>query len=212
VNRCPCFVGPGDRIHYLELLRQFAARHGCDVHAFVLMTNHVHLLVTPRERAGVSGMMKDLGQHYVQDFNRANKRTGTLWEGRFRSSVVHDSHYLFTCHRYIEMNPVRARMANHPAAYEWSSYRTNAEGAHSGLITPHPLYLRLGDTPGQRQASYRRIFEDDLTADELHAIREAVIRGRALGGPEHAWSLNTSVGMSPTRLRRSRWLAESDPA
>ena len=204
VNRCRCFAGAGDRIHYLSLLARFAARHRCDVHAYVLMTNHVHLLVTPREEFGASRMMKDLGQHYVQDFNRANRRTGTLWEGRFRSSVVDSRQYLFTLHRYIELNPVRATMVVHPSEYEWSSYRTNAQGERSELITPHPLYLELATDDASRRRIYSDMFGTDLRNDELTAIRQAVVAGRALGGPPHSWGLNASVGLSPSRLRRPR--------
>lgn len=204
VNRCRCFAGPGDRIHYLALLTRFAAKHACDVHAFVLMSNHVHLLVTPREEHGVSRLMKDLGQHYVQDFNRANNRTGTLWEGRFRSSVIESQRYLFTCYRYIELNPVRAGMVRHAGDYEWSSYATNAGGVRSETITPHPLYLALGEDDKERQAIYREMFGTALDEMELVEIRQALMRGRALGGPSHAWPLNTAVGMSPQRLRRPR--------
>lgn len=204
VNRCECFAGPGDRVHYLSLLAEFAARHACHVHAYVLMTNHVHLLVTPHEELAVSRMMKDVGQRYVQDFNRANRRTGTLWEGRFRSSVIDSMKYLFTCHRYIELNPVRARMVGHPAEHEWSSYRTNAEGARSDLITPHPLYLALGSDVEERRRVYRGFFGKSLTEDDLREIRQAIMSGRALGGPTHSWALNTSVGLSPERLRQPR--------
>jgi putative transposase len=193
-------------------MARFAERHACEVHAYVLMDNHVHLLVTPRHEMGVSRMMKDLGQHYVQDFNRANKRTGTLWEGRFRSSVIQDQQYLFTCYRYIELNPVRARMVRHPSGHEWSSYRANAEGARCDFLTPHPLYLQLGTTPIECRQRYSEMFAQELTAEELHRIREAVIRGAALGSPEHAWALNASVGLSPARLRRSRWLVSAGDA
>jgi putative transposase len=205
VNRCRCFAGPGDRIHYLSLLSRFARRHGCDVHAYVLMTNHVHLLVTPHERLGVSRMMKDLGQHYVQDFNRANHRTGTLWEGRFRSSVIESDQYLLTCYRYIELNPVRAAMVNHPGDYEWSSYRANADGLQSDVITPHPLFAALGESDQDRRRAYRELFGTAVRDEDLTAIRQAVMSGRALGSPAHSWGLNASVGMSPARLRRPRY-------
>jgi putative transposase len=208
VNKCPCFVGPGDRIHYLALLAEFSARHRCDVHAYVLMKNHVHLLVTPRDEYGVSRMMKDLGQNYVQDFNRANHRTGTLWEGRFKSSVIDSFRYLFTCHRYIELNPVRARIVRSPADYEWSSYRANAEGERCDWMTPHPLYMKLAPEGEERRRLYRRMFEASPSQDELAEIRNALVSGRALGGPAHSWSLNLSVGLSPERQRAA---TGSDP-
>jgi len=174
------------------------------------MTNHVHLLVTPRQEWAASKMMKDLGQHYVQDFNRSNRRTGTLWEGRFRSSVVDSQQYLFTLHRYIELNPVRASMVVHPSQYEWSSYRANALGERSQLITPHPLYLALADDDASRRRAYSDMFGADLLEHELTAIRQAVLGGRALGAPPHSWGLNASVGLSPSRLRRPRTRATAD--
>ena len=201
VNRCECFAGPGDRARYLSLLAEHAARQACDVHAYVLMTNHVHLLVTPRERFAASRMMKDVNQRYVQTFNRATRRTGTLWEGRFHSSVIESMHYLFACQRYIELNPVRARMVGHPAEHQWSSYRTNADGEPSRVITPHPLYMALAGDAEQRRRAYRAFFEKSLTEDELRQIRQAIMSGRALGAPTHSWALNTSVGLSPERMR-----------
>jgi len=185
-------------------MAEFAARHSCHVHAYVLMTNHVHLLVTPNEEFAISRLMKDLGQHYVQDFNRANARSGTLWEGRFHSSVIDSTQYLFTCHRYIELNPVRAQMVSHPADHEWSSYCTNAHGSFSDLITPHPLYMALSDDGEERRRIYRGFFAKPLTEDELTKIRQTISSGRALGGPVHSWALNTSVGLSPERLRHPR--------
>lgn len=201
VNRCACFVGPGDRHHYLSLLTESSARHACAVHAYVLMPNHVHLLVTPAEDHSVSRMMKCLGENYVPAFNRANGRTGTLWQGRFRSTVVESQHYLFTCQRYIELNPVRAMLVTRPREFEWSSYATNAEGAKSQLITPHPLYLALAESTKERLAAYRALFGRDLRGEELSAIRKATISGRALGSPSHAWPLHAAVGMRVERRR-----------
>jgi putative transposase len=175
------------------------------------MTNHVHLLVTPHQEWSVSKMMKDLNQNYVQDFNRANHRTGTLWEGRFKSSVVDSMRYLFTLHRYIETNPVRARLVATPAEYEWSSYRANGEGERVDWLTPHALYADLADHPADRCRLYRGMFECPLGQDELAKIRDALASGRALGGPDHTWPLNLSVGMSPQRQRRRRFQSGSDP-
>ena len=165
----------------MEFLEELSTEHGCAIHAYVLMTNHVHLLLTPEQLNSVSVMMKNLGQRYVQRFNRKHGRTGTLWEGRFRSSVIDSEGYLFQCHRYIEANPVRAEMVRRPRDYAWSSYRANAEGKLSSLITPHPLYLSLGSTGSERLASYRALFEKDLSEEELQGIRDAVNGGFALG-------------------------------
>jgi putative transposase len=201
VNRCPCFVGPGDRLHYLSLLTTFAARHECHVHAYVLMPNHVHMLVTPVEEDSVSRMMKCVGEKYVPAFNRSHRRTGTLWEGRFRSSIVDSLNYLFTCQRYIELNPVRAMLVRHPGDFEWSSYRANAEGATSDLITPHPLYLALAETSTERLAAYRALFGSVLANEELNAIRRAAIGGRVLGSAALKWGAHATVGMRIERRR-----------
>jgi putative transposase len=165
----------------MEYLEELSGEHGCSIHAYVLMTNHVHLLLTPEQPDSVSVMMKNLGQRYVQRFNRKQGRTGTLWEGRFRSSVIDSEGYLFQCHRYIETNPVRAEMVRRPREYEWSSHRVNAEGKLSRLITPHPLYLSLGSTGPERLASYRALFEADLSELDLKEIRDATNGGFALG-------------------------------
>jgi putative transposase len=201
VNRCPCFVGPGDRLHYLSLLTTFAARHGCHVHAYVLMPNHVHLLLTPADEDGVSRMMKCIGERYVPAFNRSHGRTGTLWEGRFRSNGVDSLNYLFTCQRYIELNPVRAALVRHPRDFEWSSYRANAEGAKSDVITPHPLYFALAETSTERLAAYSALFGRELRDEELGAIRKAAIGGRILGSASLKWGAHAAVGMRIERRR-----------
>ena len=165
------------------------------------MPNHVHLLLTPAEGDGVSRMMKCVGEKYVPAFNRSHRRTGTLWEGRFRSSVVASKNYLFTCQRYIELNPVRAMLVRHPRDFEWSSYRANAEGARSDLITPHPLYLALAQTSAERLAAYGALFGHDLADEELEAIRKASIGGRVLGSASLKWGAHATVGMRIERRR-----------
>ena len=153
VNRTACFLSDGDRMHYLDLLGRAAAGEGCSVHAYVLMSNHVHMLVSPSEPSSPSRMMKRLGEVYVAHFNKRHGRTGTLWEGRFKSSVVDSALYLLQCYRYIELNPVRAGMVTRPRDHPWSSYRANAEGAASILLTPHPEYIALAATVEERCAS-----------------------------------------------------------
>jgi putative transposase len=145
------------------------------------MTNHVHLLVTPERSDGMSCVMKNLGQRYVQYVNRRYPRTGSLWEGRFRSSMIDSHEYGLTCQRYIELNPVRAGMVAHPGDYPWSSFRANALGEYSDLIVQGPAYLSLGEDDRQRRESYRALFETELTAGELDAIREAANGSFALG-------------------------------
>src|SRR5258706_3286643 len=143
VNRAACFAGDSDRILYLALLEELAGQQACAIHAYVLMTNHVHLLLSGDRSDAPSALMKHLGQRYVQTFNRKHGRTGSLWEGRFRSSIVDSDGYLLRCQRYIEMNPIRAGMVTRPDDYPWSSYASNANGAPSTILSPHWLYLSL---------------------------------------------------------------------
>src|SRR5210317_2260739 len=142
-NRAPCFFDEKDRWQYLEDLAESAEKYLCEIHAYVLMTNHVHLLVTPKGKFAVSQMMQALGRRYVYYVNHRYGRSGTLWEGRYRSSLVDSEAYLLACMRYIELNPVRAGMVTHPAEYQWSSYRINAQDEASELICPHTLYLAI---------------------------------------------------------------------
>ena len=180
-NRIPCFASRNDYLVYLDMLRECAYDCGCAVHAYVLMTNHVHLLLSPDDDDGVSTMMQRLGRRYVLYFNRRHARTGTLWEGRFRSSLVQDERYLMICHRYIELNPVRAHMAHVPSDYQWSSHLANAFGQQNSLLTPHVVYTRLGGDPMTRQSAYRDLFTEALSDDDLHQVRQAGNRNRPLG-------------------------------
>lgn len=163
-NRHACFFEENDYNCYLHWLGRLAPETGCAVHAFALMGNHVHLVVTPHAHDSLAQLLKALNQHYVAYINRLRHRTGTLWGGRFKSCLLYDNTYFFTCMRYVELNPVRAGMVSHPRNYPWSSYRTNAEGKDDSRLVPHPLYLALGATPAERQAAYRRLFTDKLTS------------------------------------------------
>jgi len=145
------------------------------------MTNHVHLLLTPGEPGACGSLMKNVGQHYVQHVNRVHGRTGTLWEGRFRSSLAASAEYVLACYRYIELNPVRAGLADHPSKYEWSSYGHNAEGQMQSLLAPHPVYSGLEDAPELRRRTYRGLFDVPMQGETLDEIRSAVRNGRALG-------------------------------
>jgi putative transposase len=180
-NRTPCFVSQNDYPVYLDMLRECAFDCGCALHAYVLMTNHVHLLLSPSEDDSVSTMMQRLGRRYVLYFNRRHGRTGTLWEGRFRSSLVQDERYLMICHRYIELNPVRARMVDAPSDYPWSSYRANALGQQDSLLTPHLLYTRLGSDSMTRQTAYQQQFNEALSDETLAQVRQAGNSNRPLG-------------------------------
>ncbi len=150
-NRTPTFQSDSDFEHYREILTDALERTGCLVHAYVLMSNHVHLLLTSPDHRGVSRLMQMIGRRYVRFFNTRYNRTGTLWEGRFKSSLVDTASYLVTCSRYIELNPVRAGMVDSPAQYLWSSYQRLAAGSPDRLVTPHPLYSALGASPAERR-------------------------------------------------------------
>ena len=173
-NRAPCFFSSQDRRFYLDALQAASAKTCCAIHAYVLMTNHVHLLVTPGEGGSISGMMQSLGRRYVRYINEAYQRTGTLWEGRYKSCVVEGGRYLLACYRYIEMNPVRAGLVQAPAYYPWTSYRHNAQGYPDALVTGHEIYQGLGESLEGRCRAYRALFAQQPGADEMHAIRTSV--------------------------------------
>lgn len=166
---------------YLLCLKEATEALGLAIHAYVLMTNHVHLLVTPETEASLSKTMQSIGRRYVQYFNHVYGRTGTLWEGRYKSTLIDSERYLLTCMRYIELNPVRAAMVVHPADYPWSSYRANAQGAHDVLLTSHELYRRLARADEERRAAYRQLFRAQIPKAEVEAIRDATNKAWALG-------------------------------
>ena len=179
-NRAPCFGDDADRYQYIEWLAEYAQEFAVAVHAWVLMTNHVHLLATPSTEGGLSRLLQFLGRRYVRYFNRTWQRTGTLWEGRFKSCVVQGVHYALRCHVYIEMNPVRAGMVSRPGEYQHSSYRCHAAGGSHVLWTPHPEYLALGADQAQRLETYQRLLSARSAAD-AQQIRDATHKGLALG-------------------------------
>jgi putative transposase len=181
-NRQAIFSAGTDYGFFLEKLQAAAEKHGCAIYAYVLMTNHVHLLVSPDEEHGIGKMMQMLGRYYVQYYNYRYRRTGTLWEGRYRATPIDTEQYLLTCMRYIELNPVRANdMVGHPSEYPWSSYRSNALGEPNPLLTPHLQYQRLGKTAEERQAAYRQLFRARIADETLDEIREATNKAWALG-------------------------------
>jgi putative transposase len=193
-NRTRCFFGDADYLVYLDLLRQSALEAQCVVHAYVLMSNHVHLLVTPAGASSSAELMKGLGERYVRYVNRRYCRTGSLWEGRYKSSLVEHARYLLTCQRYIELNPVRAQMVAHPAHYQWSSYRTNAHGAPSDLITPHTVYAALAPQPVAREKAYRDLFDTPLATKTINKVRRAVNGNFALGDKAFTSALAATLG------------------
>jgi len=203
-NHQDCFVSEHDLKAYANWLHEGAEKFHVQVHAWVFMTNHVHLLVTPMEDMGMSRMMQYIGRLYVQYFNYTYQRTGTLWEGRFRSCLVQENRYFLSCQRYIELNPVRAGMVQDPADYSWSSYRINALGYSSKLLTPHPLYLQSGNTHLQRLANYRQLFGSHVDGEMLFDIRHALNKGLALGTDSFKAEVEELTGRRVRPLPRGR--------
>ena len=173
VDRCPTFLGEEDFAFYRWALGQALPKSGCTLHAYVLMTNHVHLLTTPRDRDGPAQLMRALGVRYVRYFNDRYRRTGTLWEGRYRSTLVDTPSYLFTCCRYIEANPVRAEIVADQREYEWSSVHHNAYGRQDPLLGEHPEYSALGPTREARMTAYRAMTATSLAPAAVATVRAA---------------------------------------
>ncbi len=180
-NREPIFCAEEDYRFYLEKLKQACDKHDCDVHAYVLMTNHVHLLITPHHENSLSKVMQMVGRYYVQYFNHTYNRTGTLWEGRYKASLIDSDTYALVCYRYIELNPVRADMCSHPSEYPWSSYSFNALGKDNDLVVMHGLYRGLGRSAAARQKAYRTLFRARVAEKSLIEIREATNKAWVLG-------------------------------
>lgn len=207
-NREACFFRRNDRLRYLQVLEMAAGQFGCSIHAFVLMTNHVHLLVTPCEKGAVGRMMQSVGRAYVRSVNNATGRTGTLWEGRYKSCLVEGEEYLLACHRYIDLNPVRAGIVPDPGDYEWSSYQAHALGIGNPVLTPHKSYLALGETAGHRRAEYRRLVESGIDHARLEEIRLMTRRQRVFASDAFRCHVEDATGQKagigkPGRPRKS---------
>ncbi len=203
-SREPVFFEDGDYLAYRHWLVEAARRYSCAVHAYVLMTNHVHILVTPQGKSGVSRMMQYVGRRYVPYINYSYGTSGSIWEGRFKASLVHDEEYLLTCMRYIELNPVRANMVNAPGQYRWSSYRVNALGKIDPLITPHSLYLRMGKTEASRLSAYKSLFQAHIDDDALKDIRAAWQTGTPLGNTYFKEKIERKLKTKVGQARRGR--------
>jgi putative transposase len=182
-NRLPCFLDDDDRLFYLAYFRLCLEKHGCALHAYVLMSNHVHLLLTPSLPGAVPRLMQEFGSRYTARFNQRHHRTGSLWEGRYRACLVDSDAYLLACHRYIEANPVRAGMVLSPEDYRWSSHCANAWGAADPLLTPHLDVLSLAGGAGDRFEAYRSLFDADVPAEQLASMR-LHLRQRAAWGSD----------------------------
>lgn len=203
-NREACFFAEDDYLAYRHWLGEALKATGCLLHAYVQMTNHVHLLLTPPKAEAVPQLLISLGRRYVQYINKTYRRTGTLWDSRYKSSLVQADVYLLRCQRYIELNPVRAAMVNDPAHYRWSSYRSNGLGQPDVLLTPHAVYTGLGRDEGERQAAYRALFRPELDAEAIGDIRMALNQGQPLGNSRFLDSIGRITGQRREARSRGR--------
>jgi putative transposase len=203
-NRSTCFFTDNDRRFYLHCLGDACRRYRVDLHAYVLMTNHVHLLMSPRDEQGISKVMQSIGRRYVQRINLVYQRVGTLWEGRHKSSLVDAESYLLACHRYIELNPVRARMVVHPCDYPWSSYSHNAGQRHDPLITEHAVYFELGPNEEACAVAYRQFINNGRGTKIAGRIRAAARSSMPLGDTRFRATIERRLRRSIGRERRGR--------
>jgi len=197
-NRQATFFADEDYAVYLDSLKKYADQYQVAVHAYILMTNHVHLLVTPATKTGVSQMMQSLGRAYVRYINQAYQRSGTLWEGRYKSTLVDSENYLLQVSRYIELNPVRAGMVQHPADYPWSSFRGNALDKKISLLTPHPCYHALGRSDAKRRKAYASLFDHDMENQTIEDIRQTTNKGWVLGDDRFKQQIEQTLGRRTT--------------
>ena len=201
-NRQAIFLTAADYQRMLGLLEECAQQFDVAIHAYVLMDNHFHLLLTPQTREGLPRMMQAVGRRYVRYFNDIHGRSGTLWEGRYKSTLIETESYLLACMAYIDLNPVRAGMVTQARDYPWSSHGHYAGLRVDRMVTPHPLYWELGNTPFAREAAYARLVQDGLTVQQQQALTDSVLRGWALGSPDFVAEL---------QKKTERRLAKSNP-
>ena len=205
-NRNPCFFCKGDYQVYLGMMKDALGEFDCALHAYVLMPNHVHLLASPTATTAPAALMKRVGQRYVQYVNRRYRRFGTLWQGRYHSSLVDTEGYFLACQRYIELNPVRAGIVMHPVDYEWSSYRVHAHGEQSDIVVPHDLYKNIGAEKHTREASYRALFSEALPQSMLDQLRQATQSNGIYGSAQFSEKCGVALGrdFSPQAAGRRR--------
>ncbi|MCW9088534.1 MAG: transposase [Gammaproteobacteria bacterium] len=203
-SREPVFFEDNDYLAYLRWLKEGAERYKVEIHAYVLMTNHIHILATAGDTEGITRMMQYVGRWYVPYINRTYGSSGSIWEGRYKASLIHDEEYLLSCMRYIELNPVRADMVRSPAHYRWSSYRHNGQGKGDDLITPHALYLALGKTLPTRLTAYKALFKAHLDKGVLDDIRSAWQTGTPLGNDFFRQKIEAKLKCRVGQARRGR--------
>lgn len=209
-NRDACFFSEQDYLFYLDCLEDACRRYKVSVHAYVLMTHHIHFLMTPSDAEGVSRVMQSLGRRYVQYVNKEYQRSGTLWEGRHKASIVSAEDYLLICMRYIELNPVRAGMVSHPGEYLWSSYGVNAQGEERAMVEPHEVILGLGNNQHERMHQYPSLFKAQLNECDIHAIRKATEYSVPLGNERFTQQIEKALGRSVGYARRGSPCVKED--
>jgi putative transposase len=203
-DRCTIFLDDNDRTRYLDFLVEAAERHECAIHCYVLMGNHVHLLMTPATERSLAATMQSVGIRYVRYFNTSYERTGGLWESRYRASLVNTDRYLAACYRYIELNPVRANLVPHPADWPWSSHRLHAYGEPDRVVSVHDYYADLAATDLRRRFRYRNWFRNPPTEEELQNIRETTRQELVLGDDAFKQQLETRLSRPVRPAPRGR--------
>jgi putative transposase len=203
-NRQAIFAANADYEVLLSMLEEHAQKSGVAIHAYVLMSNHFHLLATPDTSEGIPAMMQSVGRRYVRYFNQQQGRTGTLWEGRYKSTLIQAERYLLACMVYIDLNPVRAGMVRDPADYPWSSHNHYVGRRNDRLVTPHPLYWELGNTPFARDAAYAELVRTGISTQQQNALTDSALRGWALGQADYVADLQrrTARRVSKTKVGR----------
>ena len=203
-NRQPIFAANADYEYLLSLLDENARQAGVAIHAYVLMSNHFHVLATPETAEGIPQMMQAIGRRYVRYFNQRQGRTGTLWEGRYKSTLIQSERYLLACMVYIDLNPVRAALVSDPGDYPWSSHGHYVGRRHDRLITPHALYWALGNTPFARDAAYGELVRSGITAQQQRALTESALRGWALGEASYVAELQRRTARRVSKTHAGR--------
>jgi putative transposase len=203
-SREAVFYEDDDYLAYLRWLGEGAERYNVDIHAYVLMTNHIHILATAHAKDGITRMMQYIGRHYVPYINHTYGTSGSIREGRYKASLIHDEEYLLICMRYIELNPTRANMVRSPGQYRWSSYRRNGQGKEDKLVTPHAMYQSLGTTDPVRIAAYKKLFQAHLEIDALEEIRAAWQTGTPLGSDGFRQQIEAKLKLKVGQARRGR--------
>ena len=198
------FRDADDHVAFLNWLREAAKSFKVAIHAYVLMPNHLHLLVSPSDASGLGRMMQWIGRHYVPYFNHKYQRMGTLWQGRYKATVIDSEQYFMMCSRYIELNPVRAGIASDPADYPWSSYRHHVGIKPDAWITDHALYWALGNTPFDREAAYRALVDLGLSEQEIATLSQATLKGWALGSEKFKARLERQANRRVSPAKRGR--------